>query len=52
MIGERKLPDKLEVLGAVDVSVMHELKILLIHTALDRRGHAVHKHSSFLSFLD
>lgn len=35
MVDACKRPDKLKVIWAVDVSVLHELEVLLVHAALD-----------------
>ena len=52
MIGVCELSDKLKVFQAVDVSVSHELQVLLIHTTLDQWRHWVYKHAPSLSLLN
>ena len=43
---------KLKVLWTVDISVLHELQVLLIHTALNLRRHCVQEHATLLTLLD
>ena len=51
IVDARKCPDELKVLWAVDISVLHELEVLLVHAALDLCRHCVQEHVSSLSFL-
>ena len=44
--------DKTEVFRAVDISVLHELEVLLIDAPLDDSWHRVRKHVPSLSFLN
>ena len=43
--------DEQEVLGTVDVSVLHELQVFLVDTTLDRGWHGIRKDVSFLTLL-
>ena len=51
-VGLKQLVHKLKVLWTVDISVLHELQVLLIHTALNLRRHCVQEHATLLTLLD
>ena len=52
MIDVGEFSDEFEVLGTVDISVSHELKVVFIDLVLDDSRHRVVKEVSPLSLLD
>ena len=51
MISICQFPDKVKVLSAVDVSVSHELEVVLVHLVLDHGWHRVIEQMTTLTFL-
>ena len=51
IIGVDQFADKVKVLGAVDVSVPHELEIVFVHLVLDGSWHRVVKEMPLFSLL-
>ena len=49
MIGVGEFSDKVKVLSAVDVSVPHELEVVLVHLVLDHGRHRVIKEMTSLA---
>ena len=52
MIGVGQFSDEVKVLGAVDVSVSHELEIVLIDLVLDDGRHGIIEQVTMLTLLD